>query len=65
MCDIVDQVAKLSQSTISQFFSPVSADEARTANADLTANDTANVSQTDVLSQNLRISKYFYLYLLW
>ena len=58
MCDIVNSVAKLSQSTISQFFSPVSADEARTANArtanaDLTANDTANVSQTDVLSQTV------------
>ena len=52
MCDIVNPVAKLSQSTISQFFSPVSADEARTANArtanaDLSAYNTANISQTD------------------
>ena len=52
MSDIVNSVATLSQSTISQFFSPVSADEARTANArtanaNLNANDTANISQTD------------------
>ena len=52
MSDIVSSVAKLSQSTISQFFSPVSADEARTANArtanaDLSAYNTANISQTD------------------
>ena len=46
MSDIVNSVAQLSQSTISQFFSPVSADEARTANA-RTANDTANISPTD------------------
>ena len=52
MSDIVNSMAHLSQSTISQFFSPVSADEARTANArtanaDLNANDTANISPTD------------------
>ena len=33
MSDIIKSVAKLSQTVISQFFSPVNAEEARTANA--------------------------------
>ena len=44
MIDIVNSVTKLSQTSISQFFSPVTAEEARTANARTT---NANVSQTD------------------
>ena len=44
MSDIVNSVTKLSQTIISQFFSPVTAEEARTANA---RTKNANISQTD------------------
>ena len=44
MSDIVNSVTKLSQTIISQFFSPVTAEEARAANARPT---NPNVSQTD------------------
>ena len=44
MSDIVNSVTKLSQTIISLFFSPVRAEEARTANARTT---NANISQTD------------------
>ena len=46
MSDIVNSVTRLSQATISQFFSPVSAEEARTANARSTNAETS-FSQSD------------------
>ena len=47
MSDLVKSVAKLSQTVISQFFSPVSGDEARTANAEAGSRVDSNTSQSE------------------
>ena len=62
MSDTANPVTKLSQTNIHQFFSPVSAEEARTANANHGVADTsqshshnANISYLMTAHQNLKL----------
>ena len=45
-------MANMSQTSIDQFFSPVSAEEARTANANLSLAEEAKTANTDSSSRN-------------